>query len=257
MHPHPLPNSRPDAVVGGSRPTPAQGGHAPGRVEPLGALATVLAHEVNNLLTPVLSYAQLALASPDDRELALQALHKVAAGVLRVSEAVDSVLELGRSGAAADAGATASVAGCASEAAESLAASPTGVGVEVSVRAPAGLDAAMRSSLLHQVLLNLMLNAARAMSPAGGRIVIEACSTGNNRIQITLRDTGPGVPRALAARIFDPHVSGPSADLRIGLGLGLAICRGLVESVGGRIWLENAGDPGACFGIDLPIAAAA
>jgi two-component system NtrC family sensor kinase len=111
---------------------------------------------------------------------------------------------------------------------------------------------AMPGPRLTQVLLNLVLNAGQAMSTkAGGarRVVVRArASEGNVRIDV--EDTGPGVPEAMRDKVFEPFVT--TKDVGEGTGLGLAVCRGLVESAGGTITLDTSYTEGARFTVTLP-----
>jgi PAS domain S-box-containing protein len=98
---------------------------------------------------------------------------------------------------------------------------------------------------LRQVLFNLMTNAIQAM-PEGGRITIEARRETGVDV-LTVRDDGPGVPEELRARVFEPLFSTKTK----GTGLGLTICRQIVEAHGGAIWVVPA-DRGAAIRIRLP-----
>jgi two-component system, NtrC family, sensor histidine kinase HydH len=112
---------------------------------------------------------------------------------------------------------------------------------------------------IRQVLLNLVLNAVDAV-PHGGSVWLEIEPTeddsriGSPRPGLTLRvcDTGPGLPTALGTRIFEPFVGTKPS----GIGLGLSICKRIVESHGGRIKAENRSTGGAVFTVWLPLIAA-
>jgi two-component system sensor kinase FixL len=69
-------------------------------------------------------------------------------------------------------------------------------------------------------------------------------------VQISVADTGPGVPPGVAARLFQPFVT-TKAD---GMGIGLSVCRTIVESHGGRLWMEPNPDGGSLFHFTVPIA---
>jgi two-component system sensor histidine kinase KdpD len=95
--------------------------------------------------------------------------------------------------------------------------------------------------LAEQVLFNILDNAAK-YSPAGGRIEIEAQAAGD-RIEVAIRDDGPGIPEAALPRLFEKFYRAEQGDRRAaGTGLGLAIARGFVEAMGGAIVLRNRAD---------------
>jgi signal transduction histidine kinase len=104
---------------------------------------------------------------------------------------------------------------------------------------------------LVQVLLNLLLNAADAL-PHDGTINIAARLTSPHELTLSVEDDGPGVPIAIRQNLFEPFVT--TKDVGKGTGLGLAVCRGLVEHVGGSIALDESHLLGARFIITLPIA---
>jgi two-component system sensor histidine kinase KdpD len=106
--------------------------------------------------------------------------------------------------------------------------------------------------LLEQVFVNLLENAAR-YSPPGSPLAITAAMVGRNA-EIRVRDHGPGIPAGAEAKIFDKFFRGTtvSPDGRRGVGLGLAICRSVVEAHGGQISAANMPGGGAEFRIVLP-----
>ena len=110
-------------------------------------------------------------------------------------------------------------------------------------------------SRLQQVLVNLTVNAEQAMSELDGRrkLTIRTSVTGD-RAQISVIDSGPGIPPDVQARIFEPFFTtkGPGS----GTGLGLSICYGIVRDHGGTIWVDSRPGHGAAFHVQLPIAPA-
>ena len=107
--------------------------------------------------------------------------------------------------------------------------------------------------LLHQVFLNIVMNAEQAIMEGGGdgRIEIETkvAPTGD-RIITTVRDTGPGIPDDALSRIFEPFYT--TKEVGKGTGLGLAIAYGIVQEHGGQIVATNHPEGGAVFTVDLP-----
>jgi len=108
--------------------------------------------------------------------------------------------------------------------------------------------------LLHQVFLNMVMNAEQAIASSGkpGRIEIRTtASASGDRIIATVRDTGHGIPADSLTRIFEPFYT--TKDVGKGTGLGLAIAYGIVQEHGGQIAASNHPDGGAMFTVELPI----
>ena len=101
-----------------------------------------------------------------------------------------------------------------------------------------------------QVLLNLLLNAADATGPRG-EVTLTAEKHGNG-VRIVVSDNGPGIDESVRSELFEPFVT--TKEVGKGTGLGLAVCRGLVESAQGSIQLDETYRGGARFVIDLPAA---
>jgi signal transduction histidine kinase len=106
---------------------------------------------------------------------------------------------------------------------------------------------------LQQVILNLMLNAFSAMSGAeldGARqLIVRTISIDGLHVQVEVRDSGTGIPPDKLEGIFEPFMTSKSD----GLGMGLSICRTIIERHGGNIWAANNPDRGATFSIALPV----
>jgi two-component system sensor histidine kinase KdpD len=105
--------------------------------------------------------------------------------------------------------------------------------------------------LIQQVLLNLLENAEK-YSPQHAPIEISAASSAGT-VTIEVGDRGPGLPAGDEKRIFEKFYRSPAARSRSGVGLGLTICRGIVELHGGKIWARNRDGGGAVFGFSLPV----
>jgi signal transduction histidine kinase len=101
---------------------------------------------------------------------------------------------------------------------------------------------------LQQVFMNLMLNAIEAMKGTGGEVTIRSRLNPEDRLCISISDTGTGLMAESAERIFEPfHTTKPQ-----GTGMGLAITRSIVESYGGRVWATDNQGKGATFHFILP-----
>ena len=103
---------------------------------------------------------------------------------------------------------------------------------------------------LKEVFLNMIMNAMQAM-PQGGTLRVSLGPAANDHLEVKVQDTGLGIPEEKREKIFEPFYTTKNG----GMGLGLSICRKIVESHGGRITAEGRVDKGATFIIRLPIAA--
>jgi len=105
---------------------------------------------------------------------------------------------------------------------------------------------------LQQVILNLMMNAIEAMSGAGEGPRELLVRSGTDELQgvlVSVRDSGPGLDSKSLARLFEPfYTTKPQ-----GMGMGLAICRSIIEAHGGRLWATTNAPHGAVFQFTLPI----
>src|SRR5581483_11997394 len=214
----------------------------------IGELSARVAHEIRNPVTAARSLAQLLARHPDapdnaeNAELILTELERVErqiASLLRFARreeyrfAPTDVAELVRS-AVADLRPRLDDAG---------------VAVDVDVD-DGGLTARVDAEKLRQVVINLVENARDALATADGdRRLRVAARRSDGVAHLRIADTGPGIPPAVLARVFEPFFSLKEN----GTGLGLAIVKRTVEAHGGRIAAENAAGGGAVFAIDLPL----
>jgi signal transduction histidine kinase len=126
-------------------------------------------------------------------------------------------------------------------------------GVLVKMRLAEGLPNILGDRVqLQQVMLNLIMNAIEAMGEAGEgprELLINTNRAEQGSVLIAVSDTGPGLPPASLARIFDAFYTTKAS----GLGMGLSICRSIVEAHGGRLWATPNKPRGAVFCVMLPL----
>ncbi len=218
------------------------------RLESLSLFSRSLAHDFNNLLMGMLSNVEMGIRSLPPDSPATKYLNVAVEAADRVRGFTERMRSFAR-GRAAPRVAVDVKSALESCAHWALAGSPVGLETVAGADAwPARAD----PHALDQVFGNLLINAREAM-PSGGTVrarIENRERRGEDRaVEITLRDEGPGIPRALARRVFDPFYT----TKENGTGLGLATCYWILKDHGGGIALDTAVDgPGASFVLQLP-----
>jgi two-component system, LuxR family, sensor kinase FixL len=220
------------------------------RLAAAGEMAAALAHELNQPLTAVASYARAARMLADDPRgeplLLGQTLGKLLDESTRAADVVRRLRDFFRTGATRLAPLSLpGLAGRTLEAARALAGA-RGVALHLHVADP--VPAVLADELQMEVVLrNLVGNAidATAEAEAPRTVSVEVAQVAGS-VVVTVRDSGPGVARADAARIFEPF----ETTRAHGMGMGLAISRAIVEAHGGSLQLEPG--PGGTFRLRLP-----
>jgi two-component system sensor histidine kinase HydH len=216
---------------------------APAR-DTLGQLAASIGHELRTPLSVMESSLYLArrrlgeLGGADPR--VEQHLEKIAAEVRRAQKTIDDLLGLARGQPPRR-----ERVALASVAARALERLPAAEGAPIAVELPSDLGVDADPDQLAQVLANLVLNAQQALA-GGGQITIEGGRAGAGA-WLRVRDDGPGISCAIREHLFTPFFTTKAR----GSGLGLALCRRIVEAHGGTVVLE-AGEAGASFLVTLP-----
>jgi signal transduction histidine kinase len=104
---------------------------------------------------------------------------------------------------------------------------------------------------LEQVFINLLMNSGDAMEGMGRLTVTTALTENREEVEISFKDTGPGIPESYLSRIFDPFFT--SKGVGRGVGLGLSISYGIIEKHLGRITVADTGPQGTTFVVKLPV----
>ena len=226
------------------------------RLASIGTIAAVIAHEFNNILTPIVSYSQFALQSAEsekpDMDLVRKALGKSFQASTKAGRICNSMLGLARGESSAG---PISVQTVVDEVLQVLARDPKKDGIALRVQVQPGLVVSGDQVQLEQVLLNLLINARQAMIGKGGSLWIKAAESNDDELRLQVIDTGPGIPEKLISKIFQPFFTTKGTTRRgqsKGTGLGLAICKDIVEQHKGRIEVTSEVGKGTTFNIYLP-----
>ncbi|QDU35545.1 Sensor protein FixL [Poriferisphaera corsica] len=284
------------------------------RLTTLGTITSIIAHEFNNLLTPIMSYSQLAIKNPEDLTLSQKANVKSYEAASRAAHIVRSMLNFARQEDSANH--ISCFNSVLDETLACLARQPEKDNIQFKrPKADRDVQILINPTHLHQVLMNLILNARKVLLATGGMIQVNTQVIGSDVI-IEIADTGPGIPEEIMGSLFDPFVtrststeqsdscetSGVESDScdvgscaresaklesadelkrygpvesgqktgaqhdegqggevgkdcakhQRGTGLGLYICKQLIEQAGGKIAVTSEPGHGATFTIRLP-----
>ncbi len=222
------------------------------RLALLGNMTAMITHEFNNLLTPVLARASAALNCADDAAFVRRSLERIVSQTQRAIAVSRRLLTLAQeNGQVHEA---CSVAVAVREALATLTPPLEKDGITLRVSVPDDLRVAARAELLTQVLLNLLLNARRAMQKRPGTLAITAVVQGD-AVQIDVRDSGCGLAPDLLDKVFNPFLAAdplrsPSDWQRVGLGL--SVCRMITRHHGALLQGFANEDRGCTFRLLWP-----
>ena len=225
-----------------------------GRVSEMGTLASSLAHELNQPLAAVASYCETArdlLASdldPDVVPLLREALDDAVTQALRAGQIVRRLRDFISHGETTRQ--LESLPRLVTEANALALVGSRELGIEVQIQFdPKAVEVFADRIQIQQVLVNLIRNAIDAMIESPVRsLAISTAFEAEDLVRVSVEDSGSGISEAVEAQLFQPFVS----SKRSGMGIGLSICRTIVEAHGGRIWFEPAPDSGTIFHFTLP-----
>jgi signal transduction histidine kinase len=223
------------------------------RLSSVGALAASVAHEFNNILTTIINYAKLGLRSTGDDATRTQALDKILKGSQRAALIVNSMLGFARSHSAQRV-----LADIVRLVEDVLLLSEKDLSkhrVKVETNFHGRPQAPVVAGQIEQILLNLIINARQAM-PDGGRLRIDVReNAAAQMVEVRIADTGVGIPADQLRMIFEPFYTTkePDENGHGGTGLGLSVCRQIIEQHQGRIRVESLLGKGSTFTVKLPL----
>ena len=221
------------------------------RLSSVGALASSITHEFNNILTTVINYAKMGVRHKDEATRD-KAFEKILAASHRASKITTGMLAYSRN--STDRYDAAELSRLLDDVMvlvqKDLQIHRIGVDRDVHT----GVWAKVNSSQVQQILMNLIVNARQAMKD-GGRIKLTVRDNpAEGWAEVSVGDNGAGIPHEKLQKIFDPFYTTRQADSRGqgGTGLGLALCRRIIEAHGGRIRVESQPGKGTTFTLKLP-----
>jgi two-component system NtrC family sensor kinase len=229
------------------------------RLASVGRLAAGLAHEIGNPIAALMGMLDLLLDGDQPEDVERDFLRRMRAETERIHRVVRDLLDFARPSSASTAAESvpeppAHVASVAEDVLALVRPQKDSHAIRFDVLIDRELRVGMGAARLTQVLLNLVLNATAAVTSNGreeGRVALRADAL-ERSVRIVVEDDGPGVDPGVRDRLFEPFIT--TKGVGEGTGLGLAVCRGLVESAGGEIGLDASFSGGARFFVVLPTA---
>jgi len=224
------------------------------RVATMGQLSASIAHEVNQPITASVTNAQAALrwlrTEPPDLEEVRQALGRIVRDGNRAGDVIDRIRTLIKKAPSRKDALDVNEAILEVIALTRVEAVKNSVSVEMQLAEGLPLIQGDRVQL-QQVVLNLIVNAVEAMSGISDRpreLLISTGKPGSDSVVVAVRDSGPGLAPASLERLFESFYTTKPG----GLGMGLSICRSIIDSHGGRLWVTANLPQGAIFQFTLP-----
>jgi signal transduction histidine kinase len=222
------------------------------KLSSVGALASSVAHEFNNILTTIINYAKLAQRPNQDEATRTQAMEKILKGSQRAATIISSML-----GFARNTSTQREMTDMVALVEEIIVLAEKDLSkhrIQIEKKYHGRPRAYVVPAQIEQVLLNLIINARQAM-PRGGRLVIEVRDNARTgMVELSISDTGVGIPPERLRLIFEPFYTTkePDANGHGGTGLGLSVCRQIIEQHHGRVRVESLVGKGSTFTVKLP-----
>jgi PAS domain S-box-containing protein len=225
------------------------------RLATMGQLGASIAHEVKQPIAATVTNAQAALrwlsVQPPDVEEVRQALSRIVSDGNRAAEVISHIRELVKK--APPLKEPLDINKAIREVIELTRGETRKHGISVQVRLADGLPLIQGDRIqLQQVLMNLLINATEAMDGVGDSVrelLISTREADAGSVLVAVRDSGPGFAPQVAEHIFGPFYTTKST----GLGMGLSICRSIIEAHGGRLWASANVPRGAVFEFTVPV----
>ena len=223
----------------------------------LGDLVSTTTHEFNNVLMTIINYAKIGLRHKDDANRE-KCFEKILSAGNRAAKITNGILGIARNRSAGQE--PTDLTQLIDDTLLLLERELNKYRITVERQFQPIPPALVNGNQIQQVLLNLLINARQAM-PSGGRVTIKLLhDAAGEMIDLVIRDYGCGIPADKLPRIFEPFFTtkkGPDASGKGGTGLGLSLCRDIIEAHHGRIRVDSTPGKGTAFTLKLPAAPAA
>lgn len=221
------------------------------RLSSVGALASSITHEFNNILTTVINYAKMGLRHGDEATRT-KSFDRILSAGQRAAKITTGMLAYARN--SSDRIEPADLKRLLDDVLVLVQKDLQMHRIGVDLVAPASVWAMANSSQIQQLLMNLIVNARQAMTENGRLKLIVRDNKAEGWAEVIVSDTGCGIPHDKLPHIFDSFYTTKQPDARGqgGTGLGLALCRRIVEAHHGRIRVESEIGKGTTFTLKLP-----
>ncbi|MGQ9575356.1 MAG: sensor histidine kinase [Thermoguttaceae bacterium] len=224
------------------------------RLTALGELVSTTTHEFNNVLTTIINYAKMGLRHKDDANRE-RCFDKILTAANRAAKITNGILGMARNRSAGQE--PTDLRQLVEDTLLLLERELNKYRITVEKHFQPIPQAWVAGNQIQQVLLNILINARQAM-PGGGRVILKLQHDAeNDMIDLVIRDFGCGIPPDKLPHIFEPFFTtkaGPDASGKGGTGLGLSMCRDIIEAHRGRIRVESTVGKGTAFTLKLPTA---
>jgi signal transduction histidine kinase len=225
------------------------------RITTLGELTASIAHEVNQPITAVVTHADAALrwlaAQPPDLNEGREALRHIVNDAHRASEVISRIRALAKKESSRKT--LLDINETIVEVVSLTRGQVLKNGVSLLTQLSSDLPPILGDRVqLQQVLMNLIINAIEAMGEVSEdrrKLVVCSSKDDSHGVLITVKDSGPGIGKESFDRLFNPFYTTKST----GMGMGLSICRSIIETHGGRVWATSNLPQGAIFHFTLPL----
>ncbi len=221
----------------------------------VGALASSITHEFNNILTTVINYAKMGVRHKQ-ANIRDKAFDRILSSGQRAAKITTGLLSYVRN--RSDRKDIISLKQLVQDILMLVEKDLQVHRIRLETRFVGEPFASVCAGQMQQVLLNLIINGRQAMEPGGTLYVSVAAGSEADVAEISIRDTGCGIPTDKLQKIFDPYYTTKTADAQGqgGTGIGLALCKDVIDAHGGRIRVESAVGRGTMFTLKLPMVAA-